>query len=55
MKRYKTIDLIGCSLTFSEIWIHFHIYGNMAIENFCRVRNIDHCHHLYKTDLSNKI
>ena len=52
-KTIKTIDLIGCSQTFSSKWIH-QLYGNMTEENYGKIWCLDHCYPLSKTNLSDK-
>ena len=39
----KTFDLLGCSHSFFRRWIIHQIYGNMTIENYGSVWQIDHC------------
>ena len=43
MKTNKTIDLLGCSHSFSKSWIIHQLYGNMTIENYGSVWQIDNC------------
>ena len=42
-KIYKTFDLLGCSHLFFHRWIIHQLYGNMTIENYGSVWQIDHC------------
>ena len=42
-KTNKTFDLLGCSNSFFQRWIYHQLYGNMAIENYGSVWQIDHC------------
>ena len=42
-KINKTFDLLGCSHSFFRIWIIDQIYGNMTIEKYGSVWQIDHC------------
>ena len=42
-KTNKTFDLLGCSHSFFKNWIILHFYGNMTIENYGSVWQIDHC------------
>ena len=42
-KTNKTFDLIGCSHSFLKQWIIYQLYGNMTIENYGSVWQIDHC------------
>ena len=39
----KTFDLLGCSHSFFKSWINHQIYGNMTLENYRSVWQIDHC------------
>ena len=41
--RKETFDLLGCSHSFFRGWIIHHFYGNMTIENYGSVWQIDHC------------
>ena len=43
MKTNKTFDLLGCSHSFFKSWIIHQLYGNMTIENYGTVWQIDHC------------
>ena len=43
MKTNKTFDLLGCSHSFFKSWIIHQLYGNMTIENYGSVWQIDHC------------
>ena len=42
-KTNKTVDLLGCSNSFFQRWIIHQLYGNMTIENYGSVWQIDHC------------
>ena len=42
-KTNKTFDLLGCSHSFFKNWIIHQLYGNMTIENYGSVWQIDHC------------
>ena len=42
-KTNKTFDLLGCSNSFLQRWIIHQLYGNMTIENFGSLWQIDHC------------
>ena len=42
-KTNKTFDLLGCSHSFCKNWIIHHLYGNMTLENYGSVWQIDHC------------
>ena len=42
-KTNKTFDLLGCSHSFSKNWIVHQLYGNMTLENYGSVWQIDHC------------
>ena len=42
-KTNKTFDLLGCSLSFFKNWIIHQLYGNMTLENYGLVWEIDHC------------
>ena len=39
----KTFDLLGCSYSFFQNWIHHQLYGNMTIENYGSVWQMEHC------------
>ena len=43
MKTNKTIDLLECSHSFFKSWIIHQLFGNMTIDNFGSVWQIDHC------------
>ena len=43
MKTKKRFDLLGCSHSFFQRWIIHQLYGNMTIENYGSVWQIDHC------------
>ena len=43
LKDYKTMNLIGCSHSFFKNWISYQLYGNMSMENYGKVWQIDHC------------
>ena len=42
-KINKTLDLLGCSPSFFKNWIIHQLYGNMSLENYGSVWQIDHC------------
>ena len=42
-KTNKTFDLLGCSHSFLKIWIIHQLYGNMTVEYYGTVWQIDHC------------
>ena len=42
-KTNKTFDLLGCSLSFFRRWIIHQLYGNMTIENYGSIWQINHC------------
>ena len=42
-KMNKTFDLLGCSHSFFKNWIVHELYGNMTLENYGSVWQIDHC------------
>ena len=42
-KTSKTFDLLGCSHSFFKNWIIHQLYGNMTVENYGSVWQIDHC------------
>ena len=42
-KTNKTFDLLGCSCSFFKRWIIHQLYGNMTLENYGSVCQIDHC------------
>ena len=42
-KANKTFDLLGCSYLFFQRRIIHQLYGNMTIENYGSVWQIDHC------------
>ena len=39
----ETFDFFGCSHSFFENWIIHQLYGNMTLENYGSVWQIDHC------------
>ena len=42
-KTNKTFVFLGCSHSFFKNWIFHHLYGNMTLENYCSVWQIDDC------------
>ena len=42
-KTNKTFDLLGCSHSFFTRWIIYQLYGNMTLENYGSIWQIDHC------------
>ena len=42
-KINRTFDLLGCSHSLFKKWINHQFYGNMTIENYGSVWQIDHC------------
>ena len=42
-KTNKTFDLLGFSHSFFKEWIIHQLYGNMTIENYGSVWQLDHC------------
>ena len=42
-KTNKTFDLFGCSHSFFKSWIIHQSYGNMTLEKYGSVWQIDHC------------
>ena len=42
-KTNKTLGLLGCSHSFFKNWIIHQLYGNMTLENYGSVWQIDHC------------
>ena len=42
-KTNKTFDLLGCSHSFFKNWIVYQLYGNMTLENYGSIWQIDHC------------
>ena len=42
-KTNKTFDLLGCSHSFFKRWINHQLYGNMTLENYGTVWQLDHC------------
>ena len=42
-KTNKTFDLLGCSHSFFKNWIVHQLYGNMTVENYGSIWQIDHC------------
>ena len=51
-KRNKIFHLLGYSQSFFRRWIIHQVYGNMNVENYGSVWNIDHCYPLSKIDPS---
>ena len=54
-KTNKTFDLLGCSNSFFQRWIIHQLYGNMTIENYGSVWQIDHCFQITSFDILNEI
>ena len=50
----KPINLSGCSNPFFRKWIIHQLYGNMSLENYGKIWNLDHCLPLSKINLSNE-
>ena len=42
-KTNKTFDLLGCSHSFFKNWITHQLYGNMTVENYGTVWQMNHC------------
>ena len=42
-KTNKTFDLLGCSHSFFKSWIIHQLYGDMSLDNYGSVWQIDHC------------
>ena len=42
-KTNKIFELLGCSNSFFQRWIFHKLYGNMTIENYGSIWQIDHC------------
>ena len=42
-KTNKTFDLLGCFHSFFKNWIVYQLYGNMTLENYASIWQIDHC------------
>ena len=42
-KKNKTFDLLGCSHSFFKNWIIHQLYGNMTVEIYGTVWQLDHC------------
>ena len=42
-KTKTTFDLLGCSHSFFQRWILYQLDGNMTVENYGSVWQIDHC------------
>ena len=42
-KTNKTYDLLGCSNLFFKSWIIHQLYGDMSLNNYGSVWQIDHC------------
>ena len=42
-KTNKTIDLLGCSHSFFQRWIIHQLFGNLSLENYGSVWQIDQC------------
>ena len=50
-KTNKRFDLLGCSHSFFQRWIIYQLYGNMTIEKYGSVGQIDHCLSIASFDL----
>ena len=53
-KLNKTFNLLGCSQSFFKRYILHQLYGIMTEENYGKIRCLDHCYQLSKTNLSDK-
>ena len=42
-KTNKTFDFSGCSHSLFNRWIIHQLYGNLTLENFGSVWQMDHC------------
>ena len=42
-KTNKTFELLGCSPSFFKNWVVHELYGNMTLEKYGSVWQIDHC------------
>ena len=43
LKTNETFDLLGCSHSSFKSWIIHQLHGNMTVENYISVWQIDHC------------
>ena len=41
-KSNKTMELIGCTKEFLKNWIQFQLYGDMTVENYGKIWQLDH-------------
>ena len=42
-KTNKSMDLLGCSHSLFKKWIQFQLHGDMTLENYGKIWQIDHC------------
>ena len=42
-KTNKTMEMLDCSHSFFKNWIESQLYGNMTMQNYGKVWNLDHC------------
>ena len=53
-KLNKTFDLLGCTFSFFQRWKIYQPYGEMTINIYGSVWEIDHCYSLSQSNLSNE-
>ena len=53
-KTKKTFDLLGCSHSFFKNWIDYQLFGNMTLENYGSIWQIDHCIPIASFNLSDE-
>ena len=53
-KTNKTFDLLGCSPELFRRWIFHQLYGDMTIENYGSIWQIDHCLSIASCNLSDE-
>ena len=54
-KTNKTFDLLGCSNSFFQRWIIYQLHGDMTIENYGSVWQIDHSLPIASFDIMDEI
>ena len=48
------MELIGCTKEFLKNWIQFQLYGDMTVENYGKIWQLDHTIPISSFDLSNQ-
>ena len=48
------MEFIGCTKEFLKNWIQFQLYGDMTVENYGKIWQLDHTIPISSFDLSNE-